>query len=84
VNSHDAPFGKTTADSMTLHYNGTASYIRGQAGQPVFDDMKSYFDPNLLDHGVKVRNAGVKIEVLSQSGTSVKIRISSKAPAPTS
>jgi immune inhibitor A len=81
VQIYDAPFGTTTADSYTLHYTGTASYIRGQAGQPVFDDTKSYLDPNLDDHGVKVRNAGVKIEVLSQDGTSMKVRFSAKPPA---
>jgi immune inhibitor A len=81
IQIYDAPFSLTKADSMTLHYNGTASYIRGQAGQPVFDDTKNYFDPNLPDHGVTVRNAGVKIQVLSQNGTTAKIKISSKKPA---
>ena len=81
IQIYDAPFGLTKADSMTLHTNGVASYIRGQAGQPVFDDTKSYFDPNLLNHGVTVRNAGVKIQVLAQNGTTTKIKISSKKPA---
>ena len=76
IQIYDAPFSRFRADSMTLHVNGVASYIRGQRGQPVFDDTKNWFDPIQKEHGVIVANAGVKIRVLSQSGTSVKIRLS--------
>ena len=61
---------------MTLHYNGTASYIRGQNAQPVFNDTKNYFDPNLPNHGVNVANAGVKIKVVKACGKSAKIKVS--------
>ncbi len=76
VQIYDAPFSKRKADSFTLHFNGRASYIRGQNGQPVFDDTKNWFDPNLPGHGVKVANAGVKITVLSENGTSARVRLS--------
>jgi immune inhibitor A len=76
IQLYDAPFGLTKADSFTLHTNGKASYIRGQAGQPLFDDTKSYFDEDIPWAGVKLPAAGVKIRVLSQNGTSMKIRIS--------
>lgn len=77
IQMYDAPFGRAKADSMTLHLNGKASYIRGQDGQPVFDDTKQYWYPELPNHGVKLRNAGVKIEVLEQDGTSARIKVSS-------
>lgn len=75
VQIYDAPFSTRKADSFTLHINGAASYVRGQNGQPVFDDTKDWFDANQLDHGVKVRGAGVKIKVVSESGTSATIRL---------
>ncbi|WP_285687204.1 immune inhibitor A domain-containing protein [Actinoplanes sp. NBRC 103695] len=73
---YDAPFGLTKADSMTLHVNGKASLIRGKAGVPLFDDTRSYFDPAIPYAGVKLPATGVKIRVVEQTGTSVKIRVS--------
>ena len=75
VQMYDAPFSRTRADSFTLHVNSRPSYIRGQPGQPVFDDTRDWFDPNLPNHGVKVRNAGVRITVVSEDGPSARIRI---------
>jgi immune inhibitor A len=43
----------------------------------VFDDRRSYFDERIPTSGVKVPNAGVRIRVLEERGTSVRIRISS-------
>ncbi len=34
IQMYDAPFSLHKADSMTLHTNGVASYIRGQAAKP--------------------------------------------------
>ena len=76
VQVYDAPFSLRKADSFTLHFNGQPSYIRGQAGQPLFDDTKKYFYEELPNHGVKLPAAGVKIRVVQESGTSAKIRIS--------
>jgi immune inhibitor A len=78
IQMYDAPFSVTKADSMTLHFNGQASYIRGQDAQPVFDDTKQYWYAALPNHGVKLPAVGVKIKVLSIDGTSVKIKISKK------
>ena len=77
--TYDAPFSLEKSDSFTLHARetGQASYIRGQAAQPVFDDRRSYWDPALPFVGVKVPNAGVRIQVQRQQGTSMRIRISS-------
>ncbi|HEV7196191.1 MAG TPA: protease, partial [Pedococcus sp.] len=76
IQIYDAPFSLTKGDSFTLHFNGQASYIRGVAGNPLFDDTKNYFDTNQPEHGVKLPAAGVKIRVLSENGTSMRIRVS--------
>ncbi|WP_189080261.1 immune inhibitor A domain-containing protein [Mangrovihabitans endophyticus] len=76
IQLYDAPFGLQKADSFTLHIDGKPSYVRGQAGQPLFDDTKSYFDANIPWAGVKLPAIGVKIRVVAESGTSMKIRIS--------
>ena len=79
IQTYDAPFSLQKADSFTLHAQetGRASYIRGQAAQPVFDDRRQYWYPELPTVGVKVPNAGVRVRVLSQNGTSMRIRIDS-------
>ncbi len=79
IQMYDAPFGLAKADSMTLHVNGQASYVRGQDAQPIFNDTKPYWFASLPNHGVKLPAVGVKIQVQEQNGTSVKIKISSVA-----
>jgi len=79
IQGYDAPFALVKADSFTLHENGVAMYIRGQNGVSTFDDSKNYYREdaaNGVHYGVKVPNNGVKIKVLSEDGTSMKIRIS--------
>ena len=76
VQVYDAPFSLRKADSMTLHINGRPMYVRGQAAQPLFDDTKQYWYPELPNHGVKLPATGTKIRVLDEDGTSIKIRIS--------
>jgi len=77
VQTYDAPFGLEKSDSFTLHAQetGAASYIRGQAPVPAFDDRKEYWDPALPTVGVKVPHVGVQLRVLQQSGTSMRIRV---------
>ncbi|WDZ87984.1 immune inhibitor A domain-containing protein [Micromonospora cathayae] len=76
VQVYDAPFSLKKADSFTLHLNSQPQYIRGQAAQPLFDDTKQYWFPELPNHGVKLPATGTKIRVLEQDGTSVKVRFS--------
>ena len=76
VQVYDAPFGLKKADSFTLHLNSQPQYIRGQAAQPLFDDTKQYWYPELPNHGVKLPATGTKIKVLEQDGTSLKVRFS--------
>jgi immune inhibitor A len=77
IQVYDAPFSLQKADSMTLNFNSQPNYIRGRAAQPTFDDRKSYWDPAIPQVGVKVPNAGVRISVREQDGTSMRIRVSS-------
>ena len=83
---YDAPFGLQKADSFTLHNpdTGNASYIRGQNGNPLFDDSNPlrYFKADQPTAGVKVAGSGTKIRVLDEEGTSVKIRIDTLGVTP--
>ncbi|WP_285624305.1 immune inhibitor A domain-containing protein [Kineosporia sp. NBRC 101677] len=71
----DAPFGLDKTDSLGLHTAGQKTKIPKRPGNPVFDDKQNYFDPVQLDHGVKVRGAGVRIEVLKQKKTQMTVRV---------
>jgi immune inhibitor A len=73
---YDAPFSLHKAPSFTLHINGQPSYIRGQDAQPVFDDSRQYWYPETPTTGVQVPDTGTRIRVLSEDGTSMRIRIS--------
>ena len=75
VAGYDAPFSQEKSDSITLHVNGRANHIRGQAAQPTFNDGRSYWDASQPAASVKVPNNGVNIGVTSQSGTTMDIRI---------
>lgn len=74
IQVYDAPFSLHRADSMTLHTNGKPSYIRGQKAQPLFDDTRKYWYSQLPNHGVKLPAVGVKVKVLEEKGTSLKVR----------
>ena len=76
IQVYDAPFGLRKADSFTLHVNGQPSYVRGQAAQPLFDDTEKYFYDEIPWAGVKLPAVGVKIKVVEQSGTSLKVKFS--------
>ncbi len=73
---YDATFSLKKADSFTLHAEGKPSLVRGQPAVPLFDDTRSYFDERLPWAGAKLPAVGVKIRVVEQSGTTMKIRIS--------
>lgn len=81
IQTYDAPFGLERSDSFYLTAGGRRSYIRGAAANPMFDDSdpNRYFQPfadaGQPRTGVKVAGAGVQIQVLSQSGTSMRIRV---------
>jgi immune inhibitor A len=78
IQGYDAPFGLEKADSFTLHIGGKASYVRGQAGQPVFDDTKSYWNSVLPFAGVKLPAVGVRLKVVKESGSTVTVDLSKK------
>lgn len=81
IQTYDAPFGLEKSDSFYLTAGGRRSYIRGADAKPVFDDSNPnrYFTPfaqaGQPRTGVKVAGVGVKIRVLQQDGTSMRIRV---------
>ena len=79
VQTYDSPFSLEKADSFSLHIlnTGQLSYIRGQAAQPVFDDSRSYWDAAIPTVGVKVPNTGTRIRVVSHTGTSMQVAVTS-------
>ena len=75
IMGYDAPFGLSRTDSMVLHVDGTPARIKSLPAQPLFDDTQQYYyaeNPTT----VKLPAVGVKIRVLTQHGTSLKISIS--------
>ncbi|MFJ5988965.1 immune inhibitor A domain-containing protein [Lentzea sp. NPDC092896] len=75
VSGYDAPFSLQKSDSFTLHVNGKASYVRGAAAQPTFDDTKQFWYAEQPNAGVKLPAAGVGLKVLRQSGTSMTVKL---------
>lgn len=75
VSGYDAPFGLVQPDSFTLHLNGKEVAITGQPAQPLFDDTRPYWYPEAPGTGVKLRAVGVGLQVLSQKGTSMRVRL---------
>lgn len=81
IQNYDAPFGLERSDSFNLTADGRTSYVRGANANPVFDDtdVNRYFTPfaaaGLERVGVKVAGAGVQMRVLSQNGTTMRVRI---------
>ncbi len=81
IQTYDAPFGLQRSDSFYLTVGGRRSYVRGAAANPMFDDTdpNRYFQPfadaGQPRTGVKVAGVGVKIRVLSQNYSSMRIRV---------
>jgi immune inhibitor A len=75
VAGYDAPFSLEKSDSFTLHVNGRASDITGQPAQPLFHDDASYWNAAQPTASVKVPNTGTSIQVLTQKGTSMGIKV---------
>ena len=75
VAGYDAPFSLEKSDSFTLHVNGRASDITGQPAQPLFHDDASYWNAAQPTASVKGPNTGTSIQVLTQKGTSMGVRV---------
>ena len=78
IAGYDAPFSLHKAPSFTLDVNGKPSYIRGQNAVPLFDDTKKYWYEEQPNAGVTLPQTGTTIKVLSENGTSMKVRIGKK------
>jgi immune inhibitor A len=75
IQVYDAPFGKRTTDTVTLHHDGAEETFGGLAGNPVFRDTDQYWFGALPNHGVKLPGYGVTIEVLNDSAGRLKIKV---------
>jgi immune inhibitor A len=75
VQSYDSTFGLQKSDSFNLTVNGRTNYVRGADAVPVFDDRKDFWSADVPSYGVKVPHVGVKIRVVTQQGTSMRILI---------
>ncbi len=83
IQTYDAPFSLRKADSFTLHYDGKASYIRGQDPVPLFDDTRSYWNAALPYVGVKTPGVGVTLKVAKQADTTMTVKLgTSKSVSP--
>ncbi|MGH3760403.1 immune inhibitor A domain-containing protein [Actinophytocola sp.] len=78
IAGYDAPFSLHKAPSFTLKVNGKPSYVRGQNAVPRFDDTKKYWYEEQPHAGVLLPKTGTTMKVLSEEGTSMKIRIGTK------
>jgi immune inhibitor A len=78
IAGYDAPFSLEKADSFTLHVNGKPSYIRGQDAVPVFDDTKKFWYAEQPNAGVKLPATGTTIRVVSEDGTTMKVKVGKK------
>lgn len=76
IQVYDAPFSVKTAGSFTLHVDGVKSRVKGAKANPLFDDTKQYWFPELPNHGVKLPGVGVEIKVLRQRADHVSISVS--------
>ncbi|SFR68554.1 immune inhibitor A [Agromyces sp. CF514] len=75
VQVFDAPFGLKPTDKTVLHVGGVQSVIKAQLPNPLFDDTKTYWYPELPNHGVKLPAVGVRMAVLNQQGTSMTVAV---------
>ncbi len=80
IQTYDAPFSRRRASSLTLHYDGNPSYIRGAAPQPLFDDTRNYENPALPLVGVKTPGIGVTLRVIIQTDTSMWVKLGTSKP----
>ncbi|TWD80404.1 immune inhibitor A [Kribbella amoyensis] len=75
VQSYDSTFGLERSDSFDLTVNGKKNPVPGAAAVPVFDDRREYWSKEVPSYGVKVPHVGVRIQVLTQRGTAIRVLI---------
>jgi immune inhibitor A len=75
IQSYDSTFGLRKSDSFDLTLAGQKNHVRGADAVPVFDDRSEYWSAEVPSYGVKVPHAGVRIKVLTQTGTSMRILV---------
>jgi immune inhibitor A len=67
IQGYDSTFGKDATDALTLHRNSVPSEHPSQPGVSVFNDLKSYWNPEIPTSSVITPNTGTQIRVKSVS-----------------
>ena len=67
IQTYDATFGLEDTDALTLHWFGEASEHPSLPAEPVFDDTRQYYNPEIPRHGVVNPNTGTQIRVKNSS-----------------
>jgi immune inhibitor A len=78
IAGYDATFSLHKAPSFNLKVNGKDSYVRGQNAASLFDDTKKYWYEEQPTAGTLLPKTGTTIKVLSEDGTSMKVRFGKK------
>jgi len=76
IQSYDSTFGLQKSDSLNLTVAGNTNYVRGADAVPTFDDRKDFWTSKIPSYGVKLPHAGVKIRVMTQQGTTMRVLVS--------
>jgi immune inhibitor A len=82
IQLYDATFGLEDTDAFTLHSRGRAVRVRSHPGRAVFDDRRvnRYYQPSSAlgraELGLRTAGAGVRIEVVKQTPTSMTLKVS--------
>jgi immune inhibitor A len=75
IQVYDAPFGKDTTDTVSIHNNGVLETFGGLPGNSTFRDTDQYWFPQLPNHGVKLPAVGVTIRVLNTAGGKMQVKV---------
>ncbi|MFF2778271.1 immune inhibitor A domain-containing protein [Streptomyces sp. NPDC058052] len=78
VQAYDSTFGTYRTDAFQLHKADVPTWVKSQAGNPVFDDRKgTYWFQETERAGVKVTDTNTKIQVVKEpkNGQTVTVQV---------
>ncbi|MGY3844611.1 immune inhibitor A domain-containing protein [Streptomyces hydrogenans] len=78
VQAYDSTFGTYRTDAFQLHKADVPTWVKSQAGNPVFDDRKgTYWFKETERAGVKVTDTNTKIQVVKEpkSGQTITVQV---------
>jgi len=78
VQAYDSTFGTYRTDAFQLHKADVPTWVKSQAGNPVFDDRKgTYWFKETERAGVKVTDTNTKIQVVKEpkNGQTITVQV---------